>query len=54
MKYLLILLIFATASALAVESRPNILVMFSDDHGYADLACQGSPIKTTASQRSQL
>ena len=42
MKYLLILLIFATASALAVESRPNILVMFSDDHGYADLACQGS------------
>ena len=27
--------------ALRAEQPPNIIVIFSDDHGYTDLACQG-------------
>ncbi|WP_442508116.1 sulfatase family protein [Novipirellula sp. SH528] len=35
---LLLLLLSATATA---NDRPNIIVFYTDDHGYADLSCQG-------------
>ncbi len=28
-------------SAFAAERKPNVIVAFTDDHGYADLSCQG-------------
>ncbi|GAA4459482.1 sulfatase family protein [Novipirellula rosea] len=35
---LLLLLLSAAATA---NDRPNIIVIYTDDHGYADLSCQG-------------
>ena len=41
------LLLFATSLAGAAEQVPNFIVIFSDDQGYQDLGCFGSPdIKT--------
>ena len=37
-----ITLLFLAACPLLQAAQPNILVLFSDDHGYADLGCQGS------------
>jgi len=39
-------LLHSTASAAA--DKPNVIVIFTDDHGYADLSCQGvlSDVKT--------
>ena len=34
-------LLFLVASAAAAE-KPNILIIFTDDQGYADLACYGN------------
>ena len=31
----------ATLTASAAEGKPNILVIFTDDHGWADLGLQG-------------
>jgi arylsulfatase A-like enzyme len=33
--------VLSTAVDAAAQSKPNLIVIFSDDHGYADLSCQG-------------
>lgn len=46
LKVALVTLIFSEA-ALANRSKPNIILIFTDDMGYGDLSCYGSPnIKT--------
>ncbi|MFK8112170.1 MAG: sulfatase [Rubripirellula sp.] len=37
----LALLLSLSASLIAADSRPNIIVFYTDDHGHADLSCQG-------------
>ena len=48
MKHLVLctLMVFGLASTLAAaraaaDEKPNVIVVFTDDHGYADLSCQG-------------
>ena len=36
-----ILLLFLVGNALATANRPNIILIYSDDHGWADLGAQG-------------
>jgi len=35
------LLFLVAAQAALADERPNIIVFYTDDHGYADLSCQG-------------
>ena len=36
-----ILPLLASGTAMAAPDRPNIIVFYTDDHGHADLSCQG-------------
>jgi arylsulfatase A-like enzyme len=40
-RYSLFLLCMAFAHIASADDRPNIIVFYTDDHGYADLSCQG-------------
>ena len=40
-RFLLPLLCLTVASVTWADERPNIIVFYTDDHGYADLSCQG-------------
>jgi arylsulfatase len=41
-----VLAVVAASATRSVESRPNILVILSDDVGYSDLGCYGGEIRT--------
>lgn len=40
-KPILLLILMAVTSFCQAEDRPNIIVVYTDDHGHADLSCQG-------------
>lgn len=39
--FLIVLAVTLPTDQLFADARPNILLIFTDDHGYADLGCQG-------------
>ena len=38
---IIICAILSSTTMVAADRKPNIIVIFTDDHGYADLSCQG-------------
>ena len=49
MKITFIILAFLALSIQAAEQsmKPNIVIIFTDDQGYADLACYGNKLNMT-------
>lgn len=43
MKYILYILLCTISLNLSAKSQPNIIIIFTDDQGYQDLGCFGSP-----------
>ena len=39
--FLLLATLWLPCTLLTAASKPNVIVIFTDDHGYADLSCQG-------------
>jgi arylsulfatase A-like enzyme len=45
----LFILLMVTASGLIAASKPNVVLVITDDQGYGDLSCHGNPILKTPS-----
>ena len=47
MKHVLLALLFTVPSRAALEGRPNVIVILTDDNGYGDFSCLGNPVVKT-------